>query len=95
MRLGEARRNLTDPDQRTRFHELVSALEVVAEESDQPLPPEVVLPEKDRPILRATIRAGSTHLLTGDVRHFGPYFSQTIAGVRILPPGDYLHGVPV
>lgn len=92
--LEEARRNLTDPAQLARLQDLVDALEVVKEVSDELLPPEVILPEKDRPILRAAIRAGATHLLTGDVRHFGPYFGRTLAGVRILPPGEYLREVP-
>jgi uncharacterized protein len=92
--LEEARRNLTDPAQLARLQDLVDALEVVGEVSDELLPPEVILPEKDQPILRAAIRAGASHLLTGDVRHFGPYFGQTLAGVRILPPGEYLREVP-
>jgi uncharacterized protein len=92
--LEEARRNLTDPAQLARLQDLVDALEVVGEVSDELLPPEVILPEKDQPILRAAIRAGASHLLTGDVRHFGPYFGRTLAGVRILPPGEYLREVP-
>lgn len=92
--LEEARRNLTDPAQLARLQDLVDSLEVVGEVSDELLPPEAILPEKDQPILRAAIRAGATHLLTGDVRHFGPYFGRTLAGVRILPPGEYLREVP-
>jgi uncharacterized protein len=48
------------------------------------------LPEKDQLILLAAIGAGATHLLTGDFRHFGPYYGERIQGVHILPPGDYL-----
>jgi hypothetical protein len=78
----------------TRIHSIsFSALEVVGEESDEPLPTEVRLPSEDQPILRAAIRAGATHLLTGDVRHFGPCFGSILAGVRILPPGDYLREI--
>jgi uncharacterized protein len=91
--LEEARRNLTDPKQLARLDELTNALTVMSEESGEPLPSGVILPQKDRPILSAAIRAGATHLLTGDVRHFGPYFGQTLAGVRILPPGDYLRAL--
>jgi uncharacterized protein len=50
----------------------------------------VKLPDKDRPILLAAIGAGATHLLTGDFRHFGPYYGERIEGVLILPPGEYL-----
>jgi hypothetical protein len=55
-----------------------------------PLPPGLVLPAKDIPIFLAAARSGSTHLLTGDKRHFGPYFGQRFAGVLILPPRLYL-----
>jgi uncharacterized protein len=88
--LEEARRNLTDPRQLERLEALASQVDLLAEESDEPLPPEVDLPAKDQPILRAAIRAGATHLLTGDVRHFGALFGRSVAGVRVLPPGDYL-----
>jgi len=53
------------------------------------LPLDVVLPEKDRPILLAAIRAHATHLLTGDKQHFGPLYGQSISGVLILRPADY------
>lgn len=53
-------------------------------------PPHIELPDKDRPILSAAVNAGATHLLTGDFRHFGPYYGEEIGGVLILPPADYL-----
>jgi hypothetical protein len=31
-----------------------------------------------------------THLITGDIRNFGPYFGKKIQGILVLPPGDYL-----
>jgi uncharacterized protein len=90
--LEEARRNLSDAEQLVRLDGLAGTMEIRVEESDEPLPEGVALPAKDRPILGAAIRAGATHLLTGDVRHFGRYFGQTVGGVHILPPGDYLRG---
>ncbi|MDE2089801.1 MAG: DNA-binding protein, partial [Gammaproteobacteria bacterium] len=36
----------------------------------------VDLPKKDRPILQAAIQSKSTHLLTGDIKDFGPYMNQ-------------------
>jgi len=54
------------------------------------IPQGISLPEKDVPILLAAIEARCTHLLTGDVRHFGPYFGNTIEGVSIILPGNYL-----
>ena len=50
----------------------------------------VVLPDKDQPILIAALDARATHLLTGDLQHFGPYYGHTVEGVLILPPGQYL-----
>lgn len=53
------------------------------------IPPSIVLPAKDRPILAAAIHHGATHLLTGDSRHFGRYYGTSVGGVLILPPADY------
>ena len=57
----------------------------------------VELEEKDRPILCAAIRAKSDLLVTGDRKHFGHLYEQTIEGMtvvsvlglaeRIVPPG--------
>ena len=55
------------------------------------LPRVISLPEKDAPILLAAIAADATHLLTGEVRHFGPHFGKKIEGTTIVPPGNYLH----
>lgn len=54
-------------------------------------PPHIKLPIKDRPILRAAISGRATHLLTGDRKHFGCYFDQTIDGVLLLLPATYLN----
>jgi predicted nucleic acid-binding protein len=50
----------------------------------------VALPAKDRPILLSAVAAKATHLLTGDVKHFGKYYRQTIAGVMILSPAEFV-----
>jgi len=50
----------------------------------------VLLPDKDVPILLAAIEARATHLITGDLRHFGPYFGKKIQGILVLPPRNYL-----
>lgn len=85
----EARINLEDEEQRRRLTELVHALQLF-EDVRAELPPSVHLPEKDLPILRAAIAAKATHLLTGDIRHFGPYFGRKLSGVLVQRPGDYL-----
>ena len=87
----EARRNLTGKDQRTRLEGLLKRVEVG---EAMMLPPElrgeIDLPEKDWPVLGGAAAAGATHLITGDLRHFGAYFGEKVLGVRILKPGDYL-----
>lgn len=87
--LEEARINLSDENQKIRLTKLSASLHLV-EAGQVPLPRGISLPEKDVPILLAAIEARSTHLLTGDVRHFGPYFSKKIQGITIMPPGEYL-----
>jgi uncharacterized protein len=87
--LEEARINLTEAHQRRRLNRLsekVQLFEAVPRES----PRGISLPEKDVPIILAAIEARCTHLLTGDVRHFGPYFGRKIEGVAIVVPGEYL-----
>ncbi len=88
----EARRNLSDPGQRRELGELLGSVEVVptAAPTDHPLFLTMELADKDRPVLLAAIGAGATHLLTGDFRHFGPYYGKRIEGVLVLPPGEYL-----
>ena len=88
----EARSNLRDGDQRHRIRFLLALVRVVEDFADLPLPPEVELPPKDRPILIAAIRAGATHLVTGDVTHFGRYFGSRIAGVLGQKPPDFPAG---
>ena len=89
----EARRNLPEEDQRTRLEGLLKKVEVG---EAMMLPPElrgeVDLPEKDWPVLGGAAAAGATHLITGDVRHFGRYFGERPLGALIMKPADYLKG---
>jgi uncharacterized protein len=88
----EARRNLDRPEQRAALQVLLQSVEVLATSpGDPPIAVRIALAEKDRPILAMAVAARATHLLTGDVRHFGRYDGQTVAGVHILPPAAYLH----
>jgi uncharacterized protein len=88
--IEEARFNLIEPDARARLDGLLRDLDVVPEGAERQLPPEVMLPTEDRPILLSAIAAGAAFLLTGDKRHFGPWFGKRIEGVIVLPPGDFL-----
>ena len=88
-----ARRELADlvkPEQRQSLAGLMDAVTLVPEAADERLPPNVELPPKDRPILTATLRAEASHLVTGDLTHFGPYLGFSVQGVRILTPAALL-----
>ncbi|HEU0299555.1 MAG TPA: PIN domain-containing protein [Longimicrobium sp.] len=88
--LEEARRNLSGVDQRRTLEALASGMRVVHESGAWALPQDVILPEKDRPILSAAIVSGATHLITGDQTHFGPWYGKQAGGVLILRPATYL-----
>ncbi|HEY7837652.1 MAG TPA: hypothetical protein VIC54_03570 [Terriglobales bacterium] len=86
----EARRNLDNAEERHRLDQMLGPM---AEENElAPLPDHIALPAKDRPILQAAIQARATHLLTGDLRHFGALMGKRVGGVLILQPADYLAG---
>ena len=87
---AEAARNLETEEQRQRLVRLMVEIQLVPDRAYGDFPPGVFLPEKDRPILLAAIQAQATHLLTGDKRFFGSLYGQSISGVHILRPTDYL-----
>lgn len=91
----EARSNLREADQKHRLRFLLALVRVVEEAADLPLPPAVELPPEDRPILIAAMRARASHLVTGDVMHFGRYFGGRIGGVLVQKPADFLAGRPL
>jgi predicted nucleic acid-binding protein len=87
--IEEARNNLSNNEQRERLIKLSRRLGVF-ESVHQALPRGFSLPEKDVPIVLAAISARATHLLTGDIRHFGLYLGKKIAGIMVLLPAEYL-----
>jgi predicted nucleic acid-binding protein len=87
--LEEARINLADGDQKLRLIRLSETVHLF-EASHQEVPRAISLPEKDVPIILAAIEAHATHLLTGDLQHFGRYFGKKIEGIAIVLPGEYL-----
>ena len=89
--LEEARANLEEQAQHRRLIQLSEGLQLFEAEPGR-LPSGVSLPEKDAPILLAAVRAGASHLLTGDIRHFGPYLGRKIEGIAVILPGEYLRG---
>jgi predicted nucleic acid-binding protein len=52
----------------------------------------IELPEKDRPIFLAAVSTRCTHLLTGDIEHFGPYMNapDETSGVIVQTVGEFL-----
>jgi predicted nucleic acid-binding protein len=86
--LEEARINLSEDAQR-RLDRLAAKLNFF-DSTSHALPSGVQLPEKDIPILLAAIEARCTHLITGDLRHFGPYFGKKLSDILVLSPADYL-----
>ena len=85
----EARINLAEDAQRRRLAKLAGRIEFF-DPTQRKFPAGVSLPEKDRPILLTAMAARTTHLITGDVRHFGAYFGKTIEGILVVTPAQYL-----
>ena len=87
--IEEAKRNLTKPDELDKLEACLSNVQIVLE-ADPSVDCPIDLPEKDQPVLMATISAKADYLLTGDIKHFGKYYGQTVMGVRICMARDYL-----
>jgi predicted nucleic acid-binding protein len=87
--IEEARRNLLSVEQIKRLETFLSVVQIVPE-VDPEIPCPIALPEKDWPVLLAAISVKADYLLTGDMMHFGKYLRQTIRGVKICLPRDYL-----
>ena len=92
--IEEARRNISIkfPDYLERFDTLISAIIKVPSRSGRNCP--VPLSEKDRPILEAAIQCKATHLLTGDIKDFGPFMNHPnlTGGVLIQMVSEFLEG---
>ena len=87
--LEEARINLVQIVQKRRLEKLAGAIEFF-DPIPSLLPHETKLPGKDVPIILAAMASRATHLVTGDVHHFGQYFGKTIEGMLVSSPADYL-----
>ena len=86
----EARRNLDSEEQRDRLEHLMADVTLVPESPRRPEHDAWSLPDKDVPILAAAVRARATHLLTGDLAHFGHLMGKSVDGVLVLRPAAYL-----
>jgi predicted nucleic acid-binding protein len=58
------------------------------------LPTNIQVAAKDIHVLASAIGTRSHYLLTGDRNHFATHFHQTIAGVTIMLPGEFLDRYP-
>ena len=87
---AEARRNLSTQEQQRRLDAILETTELIDEGDPRTIDDEEQLPKKDRPILRAAVLGKATHLITGDLSHFGRFFGKRLQGVIIMPPADYL-----
>lgn len=85
----EARSNLDRLEHRASLARLVAMVELAPEVCGAD-PPPVLLALKDQPIIQAATFAGATHLITGDRAHFGPFYGQSILGVKIVSLRQYL-----
>lgn len=85
----EAKRNLLSSEQLRKLEAFLSMVQLVPD-VDPSIPCPIELPEKDRPVLLAAISIQANYLLTGDMIHFGKYFGQTVRGIKICLPRDYL-----
>jgi uncharacterized protein len=83
LAIEEARRNieLKRPAWSDSCHALAARMEVVASVRSTLT---VQLADKDIPILSTAIHASCQILATGDKRHFGHFYGQTISGVRVV-----------
>jgi predicted nucleic acid-binding protein len=88
--IEEARRNLDSSEKRARLDGLLAGVQIVVEGAGHHVPHSVRLAEKDRPILAAAIAAGATHLITGDLKDFGPLLGRRVEGVLVQTPADFL-----
>ncbi len=89
----EATRNITlaRPDRLSALQDLLMQTRVISDPAQFPdLPKTIDLKAKDRPILAAAIAAHCRYLITGDKTDFGSYYGQTVRGVLILPPGEFI-----
>ena len=94
-RRGAAESSAQAPEFLDRLDGIVRRLEVVQHRPDLEYPAGLV--DKDRPIFQAALGCGASHLLTGDLKHFGPLMGQPeqTAGVVIQTVAAFLASLAV
>jgi predicted nucleic acid-binding protein len=88
----EARRNILakKPDALVAFETLIDKIEFVQSAQSGHCP--IELPRKDQPIFLAALKSGATHLLTGDLKDFGPHMNrpERSGGILIQTVNDFI-----
>lgn len=88
----EARRNISVkfPDALQRLDTLLGSVAVVQHGTGAECP--IKLREKDRTIFLSAMKCKATHLLTGDIRDFGPFMNQPekTQGIIIQTVAEFL-----
>ena len=91
----EAIRNLARkaPEGLVRMDGISKALELVEHRTDAPFPANLV--DKDRPIFQAALGCGASHLLTGDLKHFGAIMNEPgkTYGMVVQTVAEFLQSV--
>ncbi len=91
----EARRNLERkcPHRLDRLTALAHHMRFVEHRPTQPVPHG--LPDKDQPIFQAAVACKATHLLTGDLKHFGHLMDvpDETFGIRVQTVSQFLESL--
>jgi predicted nucleic acid-binding protein len=87
--LTECIRNLPGKDRQDRLNRLMLTVRLISFQKVPLLADSPDLPEKDRHVLAAAVLSRSDFLVTGDRNHFGAWYGQTLAGIRVEPPARF------
>ena len=88
----EARRNILakKPEALVAYETLIAKIEFVQSAQSEHCP--IELPTKDQPIFLSALKSGATHLLTGDMKDFGPHMNdpKRSGGILIQTVNDFI-----
>ena len=88
----EALRNVRAkaPGAEERLRVVLKDVEVVEHRPNLEFPAGLV--EKDRPVFQAALACGASHLLTGDLKHFGPFMNrpEETFGIHVQTVAEFL-----
>jgi len=91
----EAKRNITVkyPKSLRQLDDLISRITLIAADLSAPFPD--TLPQKDAVIFQAAIACRATHLLTGDLRHFGSFMNrpENTYSITVHTVGEFLDSI--